>query len=217
MAGRIVLVFFGMLCGVIIAMALISLIIAPTLISDPKSLGDISNFVMAVGAVFTLGFTLWQHQQTLDRDRKHAQPRMRLIGAPLHQVASAEKAMIGIVLEFQFINDSKNPASNLRIRIIIGPLGNPELMAVAKDETMANPVFGGQGFHWVLKADFAKAISPKDNEYFVYARLEYRDTDEAGEELSAEYFLKINHSEDAIANATMREVEPYKSKIRQLL
>lgn len=217
MAGRILSVFFGVLCGVIVAMALISFVIAPNLITDPKSLGDISNFVMAVGAVFTLGFTLWQHQQTLDRDQKNAQPRMRLIGAPLHQVASADDAMLGTVLEFQFLNDSKNPASNLRIRIIIGPLGNPELMAVVKDETMANPVFGGQGFHWVLKADFAKSISPKDNEYFVYARLNYQDTDEDGELLSAEYFLKINHSEDAIANATKREVEPYKSKIRQLL
>lgn len=217
MSDRIFFVFFGALCGVIVAMTLMSLAMAPGLTTEQKSLGDISNLVMAVGAVFTLGFTLWQHQQSIERERKSSQPRIRLVGAPVHQVDSLNKEMIGIALEFQFLNDSKNPASNLRIRILMGPVDNTELMAVVKDETMANPVFGGQGFHWILKAGFAKAIAPKENEHFVYVRLDYKDTDMDGEVLFTEYFLKLNRSEAAIANATMREVEPCKSKISRLL
>lgn len=217
MSDRIVLVFFGVLLGVIIAMSLMSLIMVSDSISDQKSLGDVSNLIMAVGAVFTLGFTFWQHHQTLDRDRKQSQPRMRLVGAPIHQVPLSKAHMQGAAVEFQFLNDSKDPASNLRIRIMVGPLTNPELMSVVKDETMANSIFGGQGFHWVMKVDFAKTINPQDNEYFVYARLDYLDTDANGEKLSAEYFLKMNHSEAAMANLTMREVKPFKSKVSQLL
>lgn len=101
MAGPIVLVFLGVLCGVIVAMVLMSFVVEPTLMTDPKSLGDVSNLVMAAGAVFSLGFSLWQHQQTLVRDKKHSQPRMRLVGAPIQQVSSARRDMVGIAIEFQ--------------------------------------------------------------------------------------------------------------------
>lgn len=74
------LVVFGVLIGVISGITLMSLaVISPSLV-DKKTLGDVSNVVIAVGAVFTLAFSLWQHQQTLNREKIQSRPKMRLIG-----------------------------------------------------------------------------------------------------------------------------------------
>ena len=217
MAERVVLILFGVLLGVVCGITLMSLVVVSTSLNNQKSLGDVSNLVIAVGALFTLGFSLWQHQQTLNRERSQSQPRLRLVGAPINKSIPARADMEHVEVEFQFINDSKNPASNLHFRIFMGPISQPDLLVVCKDEIMANPTFGGQGFHWVLKGGFAKSISPKENEVFVYLRLDYLDTNEDGESLVSEYFLKINHSEAAIANATKQDVAPFKAKIAQLL
>lgn len=217
MTERLVLIVFGALIGIVCGITLMSLaVVSPSLI-DKKSLGDVSNLVIAVGAVFTLGFSLWQHQQTLDRERNQSKPKMRLVGAPISRGVSAKADMHSIEVQFQFLNDGKNLGSNLRFRIFMGPRSQPELLVSCKDEVMANPIFGGQGFHWFLKADFSKSIDPKDNEAFVYLRLDYWDTDGDGESLFSEYFLKINHSDAATANAMKREVDPFKTKISELL
>ena len=217
MTERLMFVVFGVLIGVISGITLMSLaVISPSLV-DKKTLGDVSNVVVAVGAVFTLAFSLWQHQQTLNREKIQSKPKMRLVGAPISMVATLQAAMHAVQVEFQFLNDSKNAAAKLRFRIFMGPRSNPELLVPCRDEVMANPIFGGQGFHWVLKGEFPKSIDPKDIEAFVYLRLDFMDSDADGELLFSEYFLKLNHAEAAIANAMKREVEPFESKIGQLL
>ena len=75
---------------------------------------------------------------------------------------------------------------------------------------MANPLFGGQGFHWVLKASLPKSLDPRGNEEFIHVRLDYRDSDADGELLLSDYFLKINIAEAAAANASKAEVQPFK-------
>ena len=82
---------------------------------------------------------------------------------------------------------------------------------------MANPLFGGQGFHWVLKASLPKSLDPRGNEEFIHVRLDYRDSDADGELLLSDYFLKINIAEAAAANASKAEVQPFKSKIAAML
>lgn len=217
MTERLVLIVFGVLIGIVCGITLMSLaVVSPSLV-DKKSLGDVSNLVIAVGAVFTLGFSLWQHQQTLDREKNQSKPKMRLVGAPISKGVPAVADMHSMEVQFQFLNDGRNAASNLRFRIFMGLRSHPELLVSCKDEVIANPIFGGQGFHWVLKGDFAKSIDPKDNEAFVYLRLDYLDSDEDGESLFAEYFLKLNHSDAAMANAMKREVDPFKTKISELL
>jgi membrane associated rhomboid family serine protease len=85
MAAKVALILFGLFIGVILGITGMSLIIVSPFFSEAKALGYISNLVVAIGAVFTLGFTLWQHhQQQLDRDRKQALPRVLLMGAPIH-------------------------------------------------------------------------------------------------------------------------------------
>lgn len=217
MAERLMLVVFGVLIGVIGGITLMSLVVISPSLVDKKTLGDVSNVVVAVGAVFTLAFSLWQHQQTLNREKIQSKPKMRLVGAPISKVVDIHAAMHAVQVEFQFLNDGKNAAANLRFRTFMGLKSNPELLVSCRDEVMANPLFGGQGFHWVLKGEFAKSIDPKDNEAFVYVRLDFLDSDEDGESLFTEYFLKLNHAEAAIANAMKREVEPFESKIGQLL
>jgi len=82
---------------------------------------------------------------------------------------------------------------------------------------MANPLFGGQGFHWDLKAWLPKSLDPRVNEQFIHVRLDYRDSDAGGESLLSEYFLKINIAEAAAANASKAEVQSFKSKIATML
>ncbi len=213
MAAKVALIVFGLFIGVILGITGMSLIVVSPFFTEAKALSDISNLVVAIGAVFTLGFTLWQHQQQLDRDRKQALPRVRLMGAPIHKTHAPDPSMASVEIEFQFLNENKNPAADLRFRIFSCPIDHPELMVVCKDDTMANSLFGGQGFHWVLKASFAKSIDARGNEAFVYLRLDYRDSDADGELLLSEYFLKVNHAEAAVANASKVEVEPFKGKI----
>lgn len=217
MAGRLALMFFGFLVGVIFAIALMSTIVVSPSLTDQKTLGDMSNLVVALGAVFTLGYTLWQQQQTLDKEKKQSEPRLRLVGAPMAKLPSVKATIERLEVAFQFSNDGTNPAAQPRFRIFRGPLSQPHLLVLEKEEFMANPIFGGQGFHWVLKVEFPQGVDPKANELFVYIRLDYQDTSEDGDALFAQYFLKLNHSEGAVANASMQEVSQFKTKISQMI
>ena len=86
-------------------------------------------------------------------------------------------------------------------------------MVIFKDETMANPLFGGQGFHWILRTSLPKSLDPRRNEEFIHVRLDYRDSDADGDLLLSECFLKINIAEAAAANAQ----QPSLSDARQLI
>ena len=217
MAAKVALIVFGLFIGVILGITGMSLIVVSPFFTEAKALGDISNLVVAIGAVFTMGFTLWQHQQQLDREKKQSLAKVQIVGAPIQRSGNSSPADASIDIQFQFLNTGSDPAADLRIRIFRCPIRKPELMEICKDETMANPLFGGQGFHWILKASFPKTLAPRVSEEFVHVRLDYRDSDADGELLLSEYFLKINHAEVAAANASKVEVEPFRAKIQSLV
>lgn len=217
MAAKVALILFGLFIGVILGITGMSLIVVSPFFTEAKALGDISNLVVAVGAVFTMGFTLWQHQQQLDRERQRSLAKVQIVGAPIQRTVSPTPTDASIEVQFQFLNSGGNPAAELRIRIFRCSVKNPESIEICKDETMANPLFGGQGFHWVLKASLPKSLDPRVNEEFIHVRLDYRDSDADGELLLSEYFLKINIAEAAAANVSKAEVQPFKSKIAAML
>lgn len=62
MAAKVALILFGLFIGVILGITGMSLIVVSPFFTEAKALGDISNLVVAVGAVFTMGFTLWQQR-----------------------------------------------------------------------------------------------------------------------------------------------------------
>ena len=142
---------------------------------------------------------------------------MQIVGAPIQKAVSPVPTDASIEIEFQFLNTGSNPAAELRIRVFKCSIQNPDSMVIFKDETMANPLFGGQGFHWILKASLPKLLDPRRNEEFIHVRLDYRDSDADGDLLLSEYFLKINIAEAAAANARKAEVQPFKAKIAAMV
>ncbi len=217
MAAKVALILFGLFIGVILGITGMSLIVVSPFFTEAKALGDISNLVVAVGAVFTMGFTLWQHQQQLDRERQRSLAKVQIVGAPIQKAVSPVPTDASIEIQFQFLNSGSNPAAELRIRIFRCPIKNPDLMEICKDETMANPLFGGQGFDWILKASLPKSLDPRRYEEFIHVRLDYRDSDADGDLLLSEYFLKVNIAEAAAANASKAEVQPFKAKIAAMV
>ncbi len=83
MAKAVLFIFFGCLLGLVGGISLMALVIMSPSLTEQKSLGDISNLVVAVGTLFTLGYTMWQHQGTIEAAKRGAKPRLRLVGAPL--------------------------------------------------------------------------------------------------------------------------------------
>jgi len=81
MAAKVALILFGLFIGMILGITGMSLIVISPFFTEAKALGDISNLVVAVGAVFTMGFTLWQHQQQLDRERQQSLAKVQIVGA----------------------------------------------------------------------------------------------------------------------------------------
>ena len=122
--------------------------------------GDVSNVVIAVGAVFTLAFSLWQHQQTLNREKIQSKPKMRLVGAPISKVADFRAAMHAVQVEFQFLNGGKNAAANLRFRIFMGLKSNPELLVSCRDEVMAMRVLGRDACRQCDRTGQIRAVRP---------------------------------------------------------
>ncbi|NBO82497.1 MAG: hypothetical protein EBU75_06610 [Betaproteobacteria bacterium] len=82
MAAKVALILFGLFIGVILGITGMSLIVVSPFFTEAKALGDVSNLVVAVGAVFTMGFTLWQHQQQLDRERQRSLTKVQIVGGP---------------------------------------------------------------------------------------------------------------------------------------
>ncbi len=52
MAAKVALILFGLFIGVVLGITGMSLIVVSPFFTEAKALGDISNLVVAVGAVF---------------------------------------------------------------------------------------------------------------------------------------------------------------------
>ena len=226
MAKAVLFIFFGCLLGIVAGISVMAFVIMSPALSEQKSLGDLSNLVVALGTMFTLGYTLWQHQTALEASKQKAKPRLRLVGAPiaLFPAPIGQPLQIGappppsirqVRIEFQFQNSGENAASDLRLRAFACPVNAPATLASVKDDTIANPVFSGQGFHWPVTAGFSTSIPAQNNEMFIYLKLDYRNDDEDGETLQSEYFLKINPNDATASNMTQRELEPLKPYLKQ--
>lgn len=104
MAAKVALILFGLFIGVILGITGMSLIVVSPFFTEAKALGDISNLVVAVGAVFTMGFTLWQHQQQLDRERQRSLAKVQIVGAPIQRTVSPTPTDASIEVQLQFLN-----------------------------------------------------------------------------------------------------------------
>jgi hypothetical protein len=96
MTTKIIFIVFGIFLGAIIVITGASLIDVSTPNYQTWEVGDISNSVIAIGALFSLGFSLWQHQQLLDRDKKEALPRIRLVEAPIRKIYSFDTDLTNV-------------------------------------------------------------------------------------------------------------------------
>ncbi len=225
MAKAVLFIFFGCLLGLVGGISLMALVIMSPSLTEQKSLGDISNLVVAVGTLFTLGYTMWQHQGTIEAAKRGAKPRLRLVGAPLQLLPApiGQPLQIGTGsapnmrqarIEFQFLNSGENAASDLRLRAYACPISSPATLTCVRDDTIANPIFGGQGFHWPVTAGFSTSIPAQNNEMFIHLKLDYKNDDEDGEMLQTEYFLKVNPSDATASNMTQRELAPLKPHMK---
>ena len=68
MAAKVAWILFGLFIGVILGLTGMSLIVISPFFTEANGVADLSNLVVAVGAVFTMGFTLSQQHQQLDRE-----------------------------------------------------------------------------------------------------------------------------------------------------
>jgi Na+/H+ antiporter NhaA len=122
MAAKVALILFGLFIGVILGITGMSLVFVSPFFTEAKALGDISNLVVAVGAVFTMGFTLWQHQQQLDLERQRSLAKVQIVGAPIQKAVSPVTTDASIEIQFQFLNSGSNPAAELRVRVFRCPI-----------------------------------------------------------------------------------------------
>lgn len=212
MAKAVLFIFFGCLLGLVTGIAVMALVIMSPSLTDQKSLGDLSNLVVALGTIFTLGYTLWQHQTAVEDSKQKTKPRLRLIGAPLETQfqAALDKTIKYVRVEFQFINSGVNAASDLRLRAYACPINDPTSFTKVRDDTIVNPIFGGQGFHWQVIAEFSVSTPDPNSEMFIHLRMDYKNDDTDGEAIQTKYFLKINPSDSAASNMTHRELSPLK-------
>jgi hypothetical protein len=225
MSKAVLLLLFGCLLGLVGGISLMAFIIMSPSLSEQKSLGDFSNLVVAVGTLFTLGYTMWQHRETIEAVKRGEKPRLQLVGAPLQLLPApiAQPLQIGTGpvqnmtqarIEFQFLNSGRNAAADLRLRAYACPISSPAHLTCVRDDTIANPIFGEQGFHWPITAGFSTSIPAQNNEMLIHLKLDYKNDDEDGEKLQTEYFLKVNPNDATASNMTQRELAPLKSYMK---
>lgn len=204
-AGGFLFAVYGSLIGLIAGIGLSAWFFSSKYPGKADALNLVINIIMAIGVLFTMFFSLYQHQLTIKNTYAKERPRLVLTGAPIHDVGLSGDGFVKRTIEFQLKNTGENSAENVRLIAGFGRLADLNSFVITKDEALANSLSADQGFHWMVPSQFNPKLDISETTGICLLRIIYDDAVIVENSFSQNYYLIISPKSPAVGNANIKE------------